>query len=103
VTVVRPLTLTKLLVGLILGASLLTFLGRAQSPVTITLDRRVPGPELTAPDRDVAATNGVMLGGAVITGNARWQGRWKDLGVKQGRCRLSLQAASAAVVKFSSP
>jgi hypothetical protein len=57
---------------------------------------------LTSPDNDVAATNGITLGGAAITNNAPWLGRWTPLNPPaNGQCTLSVPAASATIVKIS--
>jgi len=59
---------------------------------------------LTAPNNDVKATNGVTLGGATITNDAPWLGQWTTLKpATNGHCAITVPAASAAVVKISSP
>ncbi len=56
---------------------------------------------LTAPGGNIAATNGVMLGGAAITNNATWQGQWTSLGIlTNGQCVLSVPASSAALLQI---
>lgn len=56
---------------------------------------------LTAPNGNVAATDGVTLGGAVITNNAPWLGQWTALDpVTNGQCTVTVSGASAAVVKI---
>ena len=57
---------------------------------------------LTAPDGDVAATNGIKLGGASITNNTPWLGQWTALNpVARGQCEVKAPAASAVIVKIS--
>lgn len=57
---------------------------------------------LTAPDGDLTARKGVTLGGATITNNAPWQGRWTDLQpTANGERAVTVPAASAAVVKIT--
>ncbi|MGH7952051.1 MAG: hypothetical protein ACREFE_09050 [Limisphaerales bacterium] len=57
---------------------------------------------LTAPNGDVAATNGIMLGSASIANNVRWHGQWTPLdSATNGQCLVAVPSASAAVVKIS--
>ena len=57
---------------------------------------------LTAPNGNLAATNGMTLGGASMTNNAPWLGKWTPLNsVTNGQCTVTVPAASAAVVKVS--
>ena len=57
---------------------------------------------LTAPNGNLSATNGVTLGGASITNDAPWAGKWTPLdSVTNGQCVVTVPAASAAVVKVS--
>lgn len=56
---------------------------------------------LTVPNGDVAATNGMTLGGAAITNDFPWQGKWTDLKLTSKQCVVSVPAASAAVIKIS--
>jgi hypothetical protein len=57
---------------------------------------------LTAPDDNVAATNGITLGGAAITNNGPWRGRWTRLNsAANGECLLTVPPASAAIIKIS--
>jgi len=56
---------------------------------------------LRAPDDDIAATNGLTIGGAPLLNNAPWSGQWIRLGpLKNGQCDVSVPAASAAVVRI---
>ena len=56
---------------------------------------------LTAPVGNIAATNGLMLGGAPITNNTPWQGQWSSLGtLTNGQCTVTVPAASAAVLQI---
>jgi hypothetical protein len=56
---------------------------------------------LTAPGGNIAATNGLTLGGAAITNNTPWQGQWTSLGtLTNGQCTVRVPAASAAVVQI---
>ena len=49
--------------------------------------RGTAGMFLTAPSGNLAATNGLTLGGAAITNNAPWQGHWTSLGtLTNGQC-----------------
>lgn len=56
---------------------------------------------LTQASSDVAATNGVTLGGAEITTDGSWAGNWKQVdGVKNGNVSITVPSASAVVVKL---
>ena len=74
--------------------------------VTITPDglmtRSAAAMFLVQANDDVAATNGVTLGGITISGAGPWLGRWKPLApVTDGHCAIIVPAASAAIVKIS--
>jgi len=58
---------------------------------------------LVAPNGDVAAKNGVTLGGAEIRDDAIWKGRWTPLAkpAADGKFSVRLHAASAALVKIT--
>jgi len=50
----------------------------------------------------IYATNGVTLGGSIITNNAAWTGAWMALGsVTNNQCTVSVPATSAAIVKIA--
>jgi hypothetical protein len=73
-----------------------------QANVTISSDGAAQSAEvifLTAPNGDVAAKSGIMLGGASITSGAPWVGQWTPLTPnKTGGTVLTVPAPSAAVV-----
>lgn len=57
---------------------------------------------LTAPNNDVTAKIGVTLGGASISNNSPWQGKWMPLESDEaGRCSVKVPATSAAIVRFA--
>jgi hypothetical protein len=57
---------------------------------------------LTAPNGDVGATNGITLGGAFITNDSPWVGKWTPLNsISNNECTVIVPAASAAVVNVS--
>ena len=58
---------------------------------------------LTAPDGDVARKTGVTLGGAEITDDAKWHGKWQTIPDSKDRqsIQIELPAASAATVKLT--
>ena len=56
---------------------------------------------LTANGGGVEATNGVTLGGGIITNNAPWEGKWTTSELSKDGCVVAVPAASAAVVKIS--
>jgi hypothetical protein len=50
----------------------------------------------------IYATNGVTLGGAMITNNAAWTGTWTALGsVTNNQSTLTVPATSAVIVKIA--
>lgn len=50
----------------------------------------------------IYATNGVTLGGAIITNNAAWNGVWTAMGsVTNNQCTLTIPATTAAIVKIA--
>jgi len=52
---------------------------------------------LIVPKGNLAATNGMTLGGASISNDAPWAGQWTSLNsVTNGQCTLTVPAASAA-------
>src|SRR5262249_14384174 len=53
---------------------------------------------LTAPGGNLQATTGVTLGGATITNDAVWQGKWAPLKPSTNECLVTVPASSAAVV-----
>jgi hypothetical protein len=56
---------------------------------------------LTAPNADAATKTGVTLGGAAITSEGPWLGKWSPLtAATPGRYAVSLPAASATVVRI---
>jgi hypothetical protein len=56
---------------------------------------------LAAPDNDVNAAGGITLGGAPITNNSPWRGRWTPLRPgSSGELKLNINAASAAIICF---
>jgi hypothetical protein len=58
---------------------------------------------LTAKTGDATATDGVTLGGRVITADAPWSGSWTALPAPQaGRYTVRVPATSAAIVRISS-
>lgn len=54
---------------------------------------------LTAPSNDVSQKTGITLGGAEITDDAKWRGRWQSISTSA----IDLPAASAAIVKLTRP
>lgn len=56
---------------------------------------------LTAPGGDVAATNGITLGGDSIRNDAVWRGQWTRLKQGEGNAIVTVPAATAVVVKIS--
>lgn len=60
---------------------------------------------LAAPNGDVSSKSGVTLGGAEITDDARWTGRWEKALVSSRKAQfvvlVNLPAASAAIVKLT--
>jgi hypothetical protein len=60
---------------------------------------------LTAPDGDVSRKTGVTLGGAEITDNAQWHGKWERLAISNKKTSapavVTLPAATAAVVRLT--
>ena len=56
---------------------------------------------LAQSSNDVAATSGVTLGGAEITADGSWAGKWQaGRSVKNGEVSVTVPAASAVIVKF---
>lgn len=57
---------------------------------------------LTAPNGNIAATNGLTLGGVAITNNAAWLGQWTPLApITNGQCAVTVAAASAAILQIT--
>jgi hypothetical protein len=58
---------------------------------------------LTAPDGDVAAKSGVLLGGSSIDDAANWRGTWTPLAAPaaDGTFMIKVPAAAAVVIKLS--
>ena len=56
---------------------------------------------LAAHDGSVEATEGITLGGGVITNNAPWEGKWTDLKPSNEGCEVQVPAASAVVARIS--
>jgi hypothetical protein len=57
---------------------------------------------LTAPNNDVAATSGILLGGAPLMDDGSWNGSWTNLPVpSHGRFKLTIPQATAAIVKLT--
>jgi hypothetical protein len=74
--------------------------------VTLSLTGFSSGPVeamyLTAAGGDVESTNGVTLGGAFITNNAPWQGKWTPLNpVTNHLFTVTVPAATASVLKLA--
>ncbi len=57
---------------------------------------------LVAPNDDIGATSGVTLGGASITNNGPWQGKWILLdSANSSGCLVRVPGSSAAIVKLA--
>lgn len=64
---------------------------------------RVYAMTLAAANGNIAATNGVTLGGKAIANDQLWEGSWVSLlPLSEGRCSVSVGAASAVVLKVVS-
>lgn len=79
--------------------------GPTAEPVAITLSTEVrrgrfATMQLTAPHSNVAATTGVTLGGSAIQSNGSWHGKWAKHSFRNHRIMLTLQPASAVIVKL---
>jgi hypothetical protein len=79
--------------------------GERDAAVTIVPNGFSPGSAaaifLTAPNGIIGATEGVTIGGAVITNNAPWQGQWMALApFTNGQGLVTVSAASAVVVSI---
>jgi hypothetical protein len=56
---------------------------------------------LMAPNNDVAATSGIMLGGDSLDNSGDWNGKWTSLDFKNpGQQKVVVRAGSAAIVKL---
>lgn len=81
--------------------------GARDAAVTIELNGFLPSGAaasmyLTAPGGSITASNGITLGGGVITNNAAWNGQWTALNpVSNGQCSLTVAASSAVVVQLT--
>lgn len=57
---------------------------------------------LTAPSGNIAATNGLTLGGVAITNNAAWLDQWTPLApITNGQCAVTVVAPSAAILQIT--
>jgi len=57
---------------------------------------------LTTENGEVGATNGITLGGAPITNQSTWAGKWRPLKFnKPAQCDLRVPAGSAAIVEIN--
>jgi hypothetical protein len=79
--------------------------GAREARVRILAQGFAPGKaariDLTARDGSVEATDGITLGGGIITNNASWQGKWTDLKASKEGCELSVAPASAVAVRMA--
>ena len=56
---------------------------------------------LTAPENNVYSKTGITLGGAEITNDSLWHGRWSIINIKDSvKLNLRVQASSAAIIKL---
>jgi Glycosyl hydrolase family 79 C-terminal beta domain len=78
---------------------------RRAARVTIAPDEKFSHVEtisLTAPHDNIATKTGVTLGGASITDDGSWDGKWTSLKTDQSdSCALTVPAATAVIVKLS--
>lgn len=80
--------------------------GAGSRAAQVSLEQNLyPGPAavmfLSAANADVAATNGITLGGASISDSNPWQGHWRSLPRSEsGQCTLTVAPASAAIIKI---
>jgi hypothetical protein len=94
------------------GAMSLTFLNRTYGTGGVEMEMEADLPAsckakdvkmllMTAPNGDIAAKTGLMLGGAPIAADGRWNGRWNSVKVvgKGDKINVRVPAASAAVVR----
>lgn len=56
---------------------------------------------LAAPDGNLAATTGVTLGGAQISGSGQWSGKWSHQKLDHGDLRVTLKPRTALLLKAS--
>lgn len=57
---------------------------------------------LAAPNGNVGAIDGITLGGASISNNAPWEGRWTPIKHKKNGCVIIVPSGSAVIVRLSS-
>jgi hypothetical protein len=79
--------------------------GDSAKDIQVAFGQNVVNPEmimLTAPGNDVAATSGVTLGGAEISTDGSWDGKWTPLEARtSSKVSVTVPAATAMVVKFT--
>lgn len=76
--------------------------GKEEATITVNPGTKYSGAEkmaLTAPGDDIAATQGVTLGGSGIGADGLWNGKWSPEELHHGRLRVAVPADSALVVK----
>lgn len=56
---------------------------------------------LTAANGEIAATNGITLGGAPIGDDAPWRGQWRAVSMTGGHCEIAVPAVCAAIIKIT--
>ena len=79
--------------------------GARTAKVTIKAERisqRFETMSLISPDGEVTAKTGVTLGGASISDDASWLGKWTPLAPDMaGQCVVKVAACSAVIVKIA--
>jgi hypothetical protein len=82
--------------------------GATGRPAKLVINSGLPGARgkiisLSAPDGDVAAVEGITIGGAGIKEDGSWGGEWSDLPAAsaEGSVTVVVPAASAAVIELS--
>lgn len=76
--------------------------GKEDAVITVNPGTKYSSAEtmaLTAPGDNIAATEGVRLGGGAISADGLWNGKWSREELRHGRLRVAVPADSALVVK----
>lgn len=76
--------------------------GKDAAEITVNPETKYSSAEamaLTAPGDNIAATQGVTLGGGTIRANGRWSGKWSRQELHNGHLRVKVPADNAVMVK----